>query len=160
MAPRRRRKKQGDESATVFMVVIALGALLFYDPGVVAVLVAGLMPSFAALMADQTQYKGTRLRTIFAFNMAGLLPFLMDVVYYNEGLGAAIDVFSNIYFWMVVFGVAGVGSLVLAIAPHIAAFLIQALAEDRLDRIAKEQKKLVGEWGEEVGMKDGRDNLF
>ena len=160
MAPRKRRRQKSDESASVFMVVIALGALLFYDAGIVAVLVAGLMPTFASLLADQSVYRGTRLRTIFAFNMAGLMPFLMDVIYYSEGLSGAVGVFTNIYFWLIVFGVAGLGSLVLSVAPHIAAFLIQALAEDRLDRIAKEQSKLLAEWGDEVGMKNSNDRLF
>lgn len=160
MAPPRKRRQENDESTGVFLIVIALGALIFYDIGLVAMLVVGLLPTFSALLSDQSRYKGTRLRTVFAFNLTGLLPFFVEVYYDGQGLMSAVDQFLNLYFWLVVYGAAGLGSLALLAAPHISAVLMQAMAEDRLDRITKEQSKILGEWGEEVSVRKGNDSLF
>ncbi|MFQ5348444.1 MAG: hypothetical protein ACE5ED_11490, partial [Rhodothalassiaceae bacterium] len=74
-APLARKRGRGRH----FFIYILMGVLLMLSPPIAALLIVGLLPTLAMLLADTGAYKSLRLNAMFAFNLAGVLPFVVQL---------------------------------------------------------------------------------
>lgn len=137
-------------------IAVFFGVLLFVAEGLAVFLVMGLAPSMVSLFAERAKDRANRVQTIAAFNIAGVLPFAVEIVRAGSSLDAASAVLGNASAWLVIFGAAGTGFLLLAIAPQITAAILQTVKSDRLKRVDKKRREMIAEWGHAIAGSGGK----
>lgn len=126
-------------------------------PAVAALLIVGLAPTIASWLANQSPNRKSQILTVLAFNLAGILPYLAMVLQSPRGLNLVMEITSDVFSWLVMYGAASAAMLMLLAAPQVAALVLQMMAHDRLKSIATAQARLVDEWGEAVSGETGED---
>ncbi|RMD88673.1 MAG: hypothetical protein D6807_05235 [Alphaproteobacteria bacterium] len=133
-----------------FFIYILVGVLLMLSPPIAALLIVGLLPTLTMLLADTGAYKSLRLNAMFAFNLAGVLPFMVQL----WDAGASMDGFKtlagDLTVWAIMYGAAFVGATMLWLGPVLAAAAQQILNGEAARRVEKQLKLLVEEWGDDV----------
>lgn len=142
-----KRRKGGKSS---FMLVLLLvGAIMAVEPVVGLVLTFGLAPAVVALFTEMGPFRLVRMRTIFLFNAAGVVPYCAK--YWESGdIAAFYAELSDPYLWVVMWGAAVLGYFLLWLSPQVAAAIEQSNNRDKIKRIQKLQRELVEEWGGSV----------
>ena len=133
-----------------FMTAILMGvSLLFIMPTFVLVMV-GLIPTFVALMTDDDPEKSTSI-TIGSLNVIGTLPFVIDLWVRGQTIGTAFDIMSQAMTWIVIFGAAAIGKLIIFVVPQATATISLATAERRHKMLNDHLESLKSAWGTDVG---------
>lgn len=135
---------------TPFLIYLCLGGLLFVSPPIAALAILGLIPTFVILFIDVAPEKATRLNTMFAFNLSGVLPYLMELWSKGATLSHLMEIIGDLVAWTVMLGAAGVGAAMLWLCPILAAGVQQMLNFDRAARLEKRREQLLEEWGEDA----------
>lgn len=125
-------------------------AAVILIPAVAALLLVGLAPTIASWLANQSPNRKNQVLTVLAFNLAGIMPYMAKVAGSPRGLNEVMEITSNVFAWLVMYGAAGAAMVMLLAAPQLAALVLQMMAHDRLKSIAASQARLVEEWGEAV----------
>lgn len=142
------QKKSGGGGKTVLFMVI-LGCVVPF--GVPTLLVClGLIPTIVALFTDSDTHR-SKLATIGYMNLAGVLPFLIELWQNGQTMEAAMAIIRNPSSWAVMLGAAGVGHLILYAIPPMIASVIIINQENRLDTLKQGLEELVKIWGPDVG---------
>ncbi len=133
-----------------FFIYILMGILLMLSPPIAALLIVGLLPTLVILFVDMGQFKALRLNAMFAFNLAGVLPFVVEL----WDAGASMEQFKSmagdLTVWAVMYGAAFAGAAMLWMGPVLAASTQQLLNGEAANRIGRHLRMLVDEWGEDV----------
>ena len=132
------------------MIYLCLGGLLFVSPSVAGLAVLGLLPTFVVLFVDVSPEKVSRLNTMFAFNLSGVLPYLFDLWERGGTMAQLVDIRSDLFAWTVMLGAAGIGAAILWLFPVLAAGVQQIINRERASRLEKFRNQLADEWGIEV----------
>ncbi len=146
--------KQGTGIGLWIAMAIFLAVVLMV-PAVAALLIVGLAPTIVSWLANQSPNRQHQLLTVLAFNLAGVMPYLARVVYSPRGLDLVMEITSDVFSWLVMYGAASAAMLILLAAPQAAALALQIMAQERLKSITTAQNKLIDEWGDEVSGKAG-----
>ncbi len=143
----RRRKSSGKSTFLLFVGLI--GAIMILQPAVALVLAIGLAPSLVALFTEMGPLRRLRMRSVFLFNLAGVLPYC--VKYWQAGdVSAMVSDMSQPYLWAIMYGSAAFGYFMLWLCPQIAAGVAQATNKEKIKRLQKTQAELREEWGGQV----------
>lgn len=140
------KKKGGGILVVLFMIL--LGCLVPF--GVPTLLVClGLLPTFVALFTDTDQNR-YGLASVGYMNLAGVLPFLIDLWQNGQTMDAAMAILRDPFSWVVMLGSAGVGHLILyAVPPAVASFILMR-QEGRLRVLREGRQQLEAIWGPDV----------
>jgi len=139
------RKPPAVMTVTV-LVAIAFGLLIAFAPGILVVVVGGMLTALAALLTDRSRYRLTAL-TVAAMNLAGCLPFIMQIAARGSDLAAAGIVLGAPWPWGVMYVAAAAGWALLWLGPLIARMAVAALIDIERRRLEKIQSDLVAQWG-------------
>lgn len=112
-------------------------------------LMAAVLPSIVAMIVDRTP-KRRMFRIVFSLNLAGTLPFLLNLWQMGNRLEAVKSVMTNAYTWLIIYGSSGMGWGIVWMAPQIALILISGYNEAKIMRLQYHQRKLLEEWGPEI----------
>jgi hypothetical protein len=134
----------------LWIAMLTFLAAVFMAPAVAALLIVGLAPTIVSWLANQSPNRRHQLLTVLAFNLAGVMPYLAKVMHSPRGLPLVMEITTDVFSWLVMYGAAGAAMLFLLAAPQVAALVLQMMAHDRLRNIARAQGRLVDEWGEDV----------
>lgn len=126
---------------TVWLASVSYYAFSFF--------VLGMLPSVIALIVDRGKGRFAS-QTITALNFVGILPFIFDIGLNYERSVAAREAMSDPFTWVVIYGFAVIGLMMIFILPNITAIFFTIKAEYKLRTLNAEQEALVEEWGEEV----------
>lgn len=148
------RPRQGGGSG-LWIGLVAFVAAVVLVPAVAALLIVGLAPTIVSWLANTSPNRKSQVTAVLVFNLAGIMPFMGKVMRSPRGLDTVMDITGNVFSWLVMYGAAAAAMLVLLLAPHVAAAMLQMMAHERLKNIATGQARLVDEWGEEVAGKSG-----
>ncbi|RME66250.1 MAG: hypothetical protein D6782_04720 [Alphaproteobacteria bacterium] len=133
----------------VLILVLAMTGLGFV-PHLTVVLLVGMMPSFVFYGVARGLARGLRCYTLAAFNLAGVLPYLFDMIWGpNQGAGAAM-VLGDVYAWLVMYAAAALGAAVHWMAPGTAAYALTQRAREQAETLRRARDKLIAEWGPAV----------
>lgn len=141
---------QGKGGLGLGVAMLGFVAAVIIIPAVAALLMVGLAPTIVSWLANQSPNRKNQVLTVLAFNLAGVMPYLFKVLQSPRGWNAVMDIFGNVFSWLVMYGAASAAMLILLAAPQAAAVVLQMMAHDRLASIATFQARLVDEWGEAV----------
>lgn len=128
------------------MVVLWLVSISYYA---FAFFALGMLPSVVSIIVDRGSGRFAS-QTISACNFVGILPFLFDIALNYEKSIAAKEIMMDPFTWVVIYGFAIIGLLLIFVLPNITAIIFSLKAEYKLNKLLNEQEKLVEEWGEEV----------
>lgn len=143
--------------AALGLYLIGFVSAVFAVPTLVLLLMVGLGPTMVSWLVNQHSHRGAHLLTIFAFNLSGVLPFLVQLWPKGKNFAALIELLTDVFVYLAMYGAAAAALLVLLIAPQLAAAYLQIRARDQLRAIERSQTALVAEWGQEVAGDGGQE---
>ena len=156
----RGKGKAKNQGGTMVLLMILMGITLIYRPALVILLSAGLIPTFVAWLTDSNPFRIYRIRIILAFNLAGCLPYIIALNQQSGGFGLAINLIADFNSYLVMYGFAAVGWVIVFVAPSVAAIVLQIVGKSRLNSIQNDKNRMMEEWGKTVaGMKDDDDDV-
>ncbi|MGB4057750.1 MAG: hypothetical protein WBK77_06675 [Alphaproteobacteria bacterium] len=137
----------GISNAQIFLTGGLIMAGVFYS--VTTLLLVGMMPTAVAFIVDNSRAK-TKVITVGAMNLAGCVPFLLELWTHGHSLGDVMKIIADPKAIVVMYSAAAIGYIIdWSLTSVIAAVLYQrGLA--RQAAIKKRQGELVSRWGEEV----------
>ncbi|MDD3029142.1 MAG: hypothetical protein PHS57_02525 [Alphaproteobacteria bacterium] len=141
-------KKKGGKAKFFFFMLVALFAMPFMLPTVM-ILVVGLAPTYVAFLTDSDPEK-TGATSVGAMNVAGMVPFLIDLWLKGQTQANAIAILSSSKSWLVILGAAAIGQLIIYAVPQAIATMSLAHAETRIKALKKNLDLLKDSWGPEV----------
>ncbi len=150
-APASPPKRVGIVRLLLIFFVLAIILAVALGPGAIALISFGMAPTIALALFDPRPQKARRGLILGAFNMAGVLLFLGELLARGGQLRVVTEILSEPLNWMAMFGAAALGALILAVSPHIAAAALQAVNKEKLKSVERKQKRLRDAWGNEVG---------
>lgn len=142
--------KKGGRKATLGIYIVVFLVAVTLIPAIVGFAIVGLGPTIVAGLANQHRYRFQHVFTIFSFNMVGMFVFLPEIALRPRNFGPVTDVLSSTYSYLIMYGAAGLGVVVLLAAPQVAAVGLQVTSVERLRRVKAAQENLITEWGKEV----------
>lgn len=146
-AKNKRKGFLGRFKVQLFLVGLLIVSAVFL-PTAVLVFVS-LMPMFVAFFVDQTRRK-LKTVTVGAMNMAGCMPFLMELWTTDHTLEKAFAIIFDPMAIIVIYAAAGVGYLIDWTMTSLVASMVYQHALSRKKAIEERQTQLVERWGAEV----------
>jgi len=141
---------QTKKIVTIVVILIAgLGVVLAFAPAHLLLIAVGMAPTLATWLSSQKEDHALKLPTILAFNLTGVMPFAVKLWQAGRGFDPLIEMLVRIDTWLIMYGAAGLGMLILWLAPQVAAYTLQVRAVERRRSIERQQRRLAEEWGAE-----------
>ena len=109
----------------------------------------GFIPTLVALFTDNDPRKPV-LTAIGFMNMAGVAPFVIELWQKGQTMDAALGILRKPDTWLVMFGAAGIGQLLLYAVPPAMAMLTVNRIESRLKTLREGMEQLKAIWGPDV----------
>jgi len=122
-------------------------------------LLLGMIPTVVALFTINDQRQASSITAIGAMNAAGVSPFLVELWQKGQTIGHALDIIRAPESWIVMFGAAAVGQLILFAIPQAIAFATAANAESRITLLKANLEKLKIVWGPDVATTKSLDKV-
>ncbi len=142
------KKKSGGGKTTLIMVLVTLVMIVVFKLGFLF-FVIGILPSIVSYYIDATR-SNLSFQTVFTCNLAGVLPFMADMLKAGGSNAAVQEIIANSVNWLIVYGAAGMGWLLVMVAPMLSQILINAMHQRQIGRLERHQRILVEEWGSEL----------
>ena len=139
-----------------------IGKIIFLMTGILAAsisfyalifIVIGMLPTLVAKMIDRSSGKYAS-KIVGAFNYMGLLPFMFKVWGARSASHLVVDMVWDPATWFFTYSAAGLGWIVVIIAPKIALAAFATKTEMRINVLRDKQAALIEEWGEDVTKPD------
>lgn len=142
------RARQGKGGFGLILIMTLVGALVPFGLPTLLICI-GLLPTMIALFVDTDAEKSSTAAVGF-MNVAGVAPFLIELWSKGQSMEAAVQIVRQPMTWLVMFGAAGIGQLILfVVPPFVAAFTVGRL-ESRLKVLQEAQTQLRDIWGPHV----------
>ncbi|MGE3623845.1 MAG: hypothetical protein AB7H77_08250 [Bdellovibrionales bacterium] len=139
-------KKGGGIGFILLMIVI--GALVpFIYPSLF--LFVGMLPTAVAMFTVNDK-QGAWITAIGALNAAGITPFIIELWQKGQTMDNALRIMGTSETWLIMFGAAGVGQLILFAVPQAITSLTLARAEARIQLLKSHLDILKAAWGPDV----------
>lgn len=132
----------------ILSMVVAVPVVLFSGLPTL-LLCVGLIPTLIALVTDQDHDK-SGATTIGFMNVAGVLPFVIELWEKGQTMENAIAILKEPVTWLVMLGAAGVGQLILYAIPPATGALTITRMELRLRTLREALAQLKEIWGADV----------
>ena len=130
------------------LLAVLLPAVIVLLPTCV-VLAAGMMPTAIAWCVDRAPQKHLAV-SVGALNFCGSLVFVFELLERGHYLPFAFEVLGDPFGWLVALGAAAIGWGLYQAMPSLSANLAAMKEHARLAELAKLQKNLIEEWGDDV----------
>lgn len=142
-------KKRGQLSwkMRLFMIVLCLLGIVFLPTTLI--LMAGLLPSLVSLLTS-TRNVGPRTSTVFAMNLAGVIPFVFKLWDGTNDFEASFEIISNLRYVSVMYLAAAFGYMIDWVVTGLMSSFLYQKGMNRMKSIKKRQDKLIEQWGVEV----------
>ena len=130
------------------LIIVSLLLMGFLRTGFIF-FVVGMMPSIIAYIMDSSRNRYT-FQSVMACNLSGMMGFLFKIVVHGPSSAVLQDMMGSFTNWIIIYGAALVGWLMVQICPMIAEAMVNNIHQGQIMRIQRIQKKLENEWGNEV----------
>ncbi len=141
------KAKSGGGKGMMFSVLGVFGVIVLLAPGSALIAAVGILPTLVYWIVDSHMYRGLRLRTIFLFNAAAVLPFMAQA---SVSMQRGFELLIAGQAPMIAMAGAGLGLGVLKISPCVSGFFVEMVQAERSRKVTSQQKKLVEIWGPEI----------
>ena len=142
-------QKKGGLKTTLMLVFGSIGLIVAIKHSFIYLMI-GMMPSVIAYLIDPNPQK-VRYRIIRNLNLAGLLPSLIGLILQGNTAPAVHSALSQTQNWMMMYGGAGLGFLMVWLAPAITHVYMDLSAAGHIRRMEGAKQSLIDEWGDVTG---------
>ena len=146
---KKQRSEQGESAVgqgiALIWILILSGLGIVFVPPTMLVLIAGMIPSFVAILL-QTERTGG-LASMLAFNLAGVIPVIGILWQRGHSFHEAFKILSDVYMWLAMFGGAGIAVFLAWAVPIVVFAGYELQAKANLAKLQKQRAKLIEEWG-------------
>ncbi len=133
------------QNIALFWVLILSGLGIVFVPPTMLILIAGMIPSFVALLLN-TDRSGS-LAAMLAFNLAGVITVIGILRERRQTYQEAIKILADVYMWLAMLSGAGVAVFLAWAVPVVVFSTYELQARASLARLQKQRTKLIEEWG-------------
>lgn len=144
-APVNPRKK----ATIVLWVSVSMVGLLIFALPTVFLVFFGMLPTFVAYIIDRTKEKYATF-CVASMNFCGLFPYLMDLWLESHTILAATNIMADVFALFIIYGAAALGWVIFTSVPPVVSSFLSVLAQQRVNALRAQQRKLIEEWGEAV----------
>ena len=149
VAPRRpTRARRGNVWALLLLTLGGVVAAVLAMPSFI-VLACGMPPALVAALIDDRPGRHAS-SCVFAASLAGVVPVLASLWAGGNTVVAAMQLMSNVYVWLGMYGAAAVGWMLIWLWPVIVEVVLAVVASQRIRSLRAFQERLVEEWSETV----------
>ena len=145
-------RKNSDGSLKPLLWVVLLSITVLKFPESIILLLVGMLPTMVAFVIDRSSGKYATL-CVGAMNIAGIFPSIFKLWTGQNSFSQAIQIITNIFDLVIMYGAAGFGWILYIIIPSAVSALLNIIAQRRITRIRKQQQQLIGEWGKNVAVR-------
>jgi hypothetical protein len=144
-------KKESDKKKTKlsfkakFLLLLGLVFSIVLLQQSTVLLMIGLLPSFVALIVDNTASKSWA-KTVFCFNLAGMLPTVAEIIFTGTG-GALQTHLADMNMWLMSYAAAGMAWVCIWLGPRLARYWLNIYATYRIEKHTAKMQQLDKEWG-------------
>lgn len=131
----------------IFLIFSILLGVVFLPTTVI--LLIGMLPTLAAFFVDRTRGK-TRTLTVGAMNLAGCVPFILEIWINGHTMDNAMTYISQPRTIVVIYFAAAIGYMIDWAMTGIVIGVMSEKGRARLKQIEKTKNELIDRWGEEV----------
>lgn len=129
-------------------LVIGLGLTVVLTFAMLLLLL-GMLPSFVARYVD-TSSDHNNSRVIAYCNLAGVLPFIVELFKKGISSEAVASMMVNPHIWLVMYGAAAFGWALVWFFPQAVYFVLDMVQNSSIEKLKVKQQQIVDEWGVEV----------
>ena len=126
--------------------VVVIGLMVFAAPALIVFFV-GMAPTAVAMFIDRDPQKHASV-SVAAMNFAGVSPSLVDFLWGTASFSRAIELVSDVFVLVVIYGAAAAGWVLIMLLPPVTAIVLRVTSESRIQTFRKQQRQLVEDWGE------------
>ena len=148
--PVRPPPKKGSGGVRLFFFGLAFIGMAVFAAPTCALMLFGLVPSIVAYVVDRNT-RPMLAFTITPLNLAGLMPYLLQLWTGGDQMPTVVHLLSNVYVWLVIYLAAGAGWLLFMGMPSVVALVLERSLDRRKARLKTLQRSLRDDWGPEVG---------
>jgi hypothetical protein len=127
--------------------VVVIAAALFLPTSML--LAIGMLPTAVMFVVDRTREK-MRVLTVGAMNLAGCMPFVMDLWQHDHTIHTSLSYVSQPRTIVVMYFAAAIGYMIEWIVTALVASMAVQKAKARITAIEKRHAELQARWGNEV----------
>ncbi len=131
----------------VILMIIAGALVPFGAPTLLVCL--GLIPTLVALFTDTDPNKSGVI-TVGFLNLAGVMPFLIDLWTKGHSIETALRIMRDPMTWVIMLGAAAIGQLILYAVPTAMTVMAVNRMEARLHVLREGLEQLKAIWGTDV----------
>jgi hypothetical protein len=142
------RAKGGGTGKLVMTGLLMLPVIAVLAPSCMVITV-NMVPTIVAYVIDRSREKGLAV-TVGLLNICGTLPALAELWTQGQSYGAALDIASNPFYWLMAYGAAAIGWVIYLGLPPILEHYYGITSHARLNRHQHKQQILIEAWGDEV----------
>jgi hypothetical protein len=142
-------RSQRVKNTMLLLSVLSMVALAIFEQPIAILLSIALIPTMAAWVMDDTA-RQQLLRSVAPLNFACAMPFALQLWYGKNTSDRALQLLTNPYVPMALYGGALFGWVLYWAAPRILGAVMASRLERRRKQLILRQAQLVDEWGEEV----------
>ncbi|MBT3306809.1 MAG: acyl-CoA synthetase [Alphaproteobacteria bacterium] len=129
--------------------MVFVGTFMMISLPTVILVMFGLLPTIVAWVIDRSPQKYAMF-CVFGMNFSGLLPFLMDIWFDDHSVDAAVNIMSNVFDLMVIYGAAAFGWMLFMSLPPVITTFLTVMSERRVTVLKSNQETIIEEWGDGV----------
>ncbi|WND03120.1 hypothetical protein QGN29_01910 [Temperatibacter marinus] len=146
MAAKKRKNNEGTVALLIIMGLM-IGGLMLYNNDLGIFVFLSILPTVTALFNGSDVWKMHRTLTVALLNFTGIIPYIKMAftdIYTFESVAWQPVTF------LIIWGLAGFGYMLLYVAPHVATYIIQSNNNRKVSSLVKQRQSLAEEWGNEV----------
>lgn len=148
MAKKKAPKKKRSKLRIVVYLIATVGLTLVMSFAILLFML-GMLPAFVANYVDGSNERN-HFRIVSACNLAGVLPFLIDL--WKKGItsNSVQDMLVDPHVWLVMYGAAAFGWMLVWLFPLTVHFVLNVAQSSAISSLQHKQQQIVDEWGLEV----------
>jgi|GEM_PF-2150473 hypothetical protein len=136
--------------AIIWWALFAAGALFIF-PGMVLLIICGLIPGIVAYLIDRSPKKYATF-CVGGMNLAGICPAALKLWNGDNNVAQAFAILTSPFELIIMFAAASFGWLIYFFVPPIVVALLTVIAQHRVAQLREEQKALIKDWGDGVAV--------
>lgn len=144
--PQRKKSSVGFALRILLVFIVILSAV--YLPTAVFLFV-GLLPSIVAFFVDSSRKK-RKCVTVGAINLAGCMPFLLDIWFTDHSFSKAVSLLTEPTTIVMIYAAAGFGYVLDWFLTIVVSGYVYQRGSARIKVIQNYQQDLIKRWGVEV----------
>ena len=128
----------------LMLFIFVVGAIILLKQSCILLLI-GMLPAIVAMIVDDTATLAW-FKTVFCFNLSGILPFIADLYQQGNSLSSMQQLVSSFDMWLVVYCAAGAGWLTVWLCGKVSHWLVRLYTQGRIDNHQRKIEKIDKEW--------------